>query len=188
MTVPEKITISELCEEARNSPLRKGMIVRCLSMGGSWSGFDGCEFYVLSDEAEPMWGHLMAIRHCYDVDPNTAQMLVAAKNEKGERIFYHTHLPASCVEILDQESWSEADANAFRAEKEWVESWEAMLQRDAEAYERCKTRWEETAADEDKRWMKIFSKRKIWSKIRNNCPNVFSPKMLEFWTPEKKDE
>jgi hypothetical protein len=187
VSVPETISLKELQEAAKNSPLRKGMIVRCLPMGAGWAGFEGCEFYVLEDEAEPMWGHAMAIRHYLDVDPDTARMLGRAEDKDGKHLFSFTSLPADCVEILSQDTMTSLEEQPFIALEAWKEAWADMLREDAKWYEHWKARYEETGSEEHKRWMKTFSQRGPWTKENETHMSVFSPDMIKCWVPEKDE-
>lgn len=178
------VSLKALQEAAKKSPLRKGMIVRCLPMGGSWSGFADREFYVLEDVAAPVWGHNMALRHYLDVDPDTAQMLGRARDKNGKVLFSYTSLPADCVEILSQKTLTSLAAEPYMAETEWRKSWTEMLQNDAKSFERWKVRWEKTGDPEHKFWMDTFSKRKPWDEQFPTHAPIFSPDMLEHWVPD----
>lgn len=192
MTAPEKISIKQLRKEAKESLLRKGMIVRCLSMYGSWSGFNGAEFYVLSDKAEPGWGHPMAVRHYFDVEPDAAQMLAKALDSEGKVLFYYTHLPANCVEVLNQNSWSQKDSKVFLQEVAWKEVWEENRQSYAKAYQTWMETYGQVSADEIEPWIKNSMKRCLqgmehtWDKVLINPGPVFQPNMIESWVQDKE--
>lgn len=188
MSEPWRVSLKELQEKAKNSPLRKGMIVRCLPMGGSWYGFEGAEFYVLSDKAEPMWGHPMAVRHVFDVEPDSAEMFAHAWDKNGKVLFHYTHLPADCVVVLDQDEWTEKDENIHMADNSWREQYEERNRKDQEAYERWKARWEETGKEEHKRWMDLFVRclnQPDWSEAKKNQNGIFKPELLDLWDESK---
>lgn len=191
MSVPEKISIKELQKAAKESPLRKGMIVRCKQMYGSWAGFAGLEFYVLSDKALAMWGHPMAVRHALDVDPDTYEMLTKAKDKDGKTIFYYTHLPADCVEVLEQKTWSHSDSNMFLQENAWEEAWEENIQSYVKSFETWKGLYERATDEETKQEAKRGMERSTrgmnysWADVRAKDFKVFHPDMLEQWVPEE---
>lgn len=168
------------------------MIVRCLPMYGSWSGFAGAEFYVLSDEAEAGWGHPMAVRHCFDVDPDAAQMLARANDKDGKLLFYYTHLPANCVEVLDQNQWSKEISEGFLQEEAWQEAWKRNIESYAKAYETWKNSFENTNEDsEHKQWAKTGMERcqmgmeRTWEKVRVEAidKGPFRPNLIQHWIP-----
>lgn len=187
MSKPWKVSLKELQVKAADSPLRRGMIVRCLPVGGSWHGFVGAEFYVLNDKASAMWGHPLAIRHCYDVDPNTAKMFAKGCDKDGNLMFHYTYLPANCVEVLNQTDWTDSNPETFLAEDAWADVCKKQAEDDRKAYERWKVRYEATDKQKDKNWMDLFARclnENSWFELRKNQNGIFRPSMIDRWDPE----
>lgn len=174
-----KISINEEQDKAKNTPLRKGMIVRALPLAGSWGVLAGAEFYVLSDEAEAVWGHPMAIRHLFDVDPEDASILSVAKDEKGVPLFYYIYLPEDCVEVLEQDTWTNTDEESFSAVDRWKSEWKWMAKED----ERRRQKYEKT----NPQLTNIFDPdRWNWERTWNNRSKLFTPDLIDKWVDSEE--